>query len=352
MINESTISLGPHRSLGGRNPTWIVAEIGQNHNGRIDLAEQLIDAAAWAGVDAVKFTKRDLSCDLSREAHAAPYPAPHAFGKTYGEHRQALELAPVDYMRLKARAERHGLTFFATACDVPSARLLLALEVPVIKIASRDLSNLPLLHYVADHGRPVFISTGMSSLEEVDSAVAILRRAKTPFVVLQCTSLYPTPWEHAHLRSIWTLASRYGVPVGFSDHTPGVFLPPIAVGMGACVIEKHLTLDRSMKGSDHCCSLEPDEMLELVEAIRRTEQALGSEAKPVVPGVEEVRRKLGRSLVLKVPVPKGTPLTESMLTLKCPGDGLGWTELARVVGRRAARDIEADEKLSLEDLGD
>ncbi len=351
-MNAPQIAIGLDRRVGPGQPTWIVAEIGQNHNGRLDLAEALLDAAAWAGADAVKLTKRDLACDLSREARHEPYPAPHAFGPTYGEHRRALELSPTDYMRLKDRAERHGLAFLATACDIPSARLLLALETPVIKLASRDINNLPLLNYVARHGRPVFLSTGMSELPEIDVAVEVLRQHETPFVVFQGTSLTPTPWEYNHLRSLPTLANRYDCPVGFSDNTPGGLLPPVAVALGACVIEKPLTLDRTMKGPDHAGSLEPTELLELVENIRRTEAALGSETKPCPPEVSVLRRKLGRSLVLRVPVPKGTPLTESMLPLMCRGVGRAGNDTQGVGGRGAPRDLEADEKLTLDQLAE
>lgn len=344
------IAIAPQRYLGAGQPTLIVAEIGQNHNGSLSAAEQLVDAAAWAGADAVKFVKRDLDCELASEAWAQPYHSPHAFGATYGEHRQALELSPADHAALAQRARRHGLLYFATACDVPSLDLLDSLGVGLIKIASRDLSNAPLLADAASRGKPVLLSTGMSGLAEIDRAVGILRKARTRYVLLQCTSLYPTPYEEAHLRSMRTLAERYRVPVGLSDHTPGTLLPPVAAAMGAAVIEKHLTLDRQQRGTDHACSVEPHELAELVRNVRRVEAALGRPDKPVPADVAQVRAKLGRSLVSRAPLAAGDVVQEHHLTLKCPGDGLSWEDRDRVLGRRVGRDLEANHKLSLSDL--
>lgn len=344
------IAIGPQRYLGAGQPTLIVAEVGQNHNGSLAAAEQLVDAAAWAGADAVKFVKRDLECELASEAWHRPYHSPHAYGPTYGEHRRALELSPTDHAALAQRARRHGLLYFATACDVPSLDLLESLNVGLIKIASRDLTNSPLLAHAAGRGKPVLLSTGMSGLEEIDRAVGILRKARARYVLLQCTSLYPTPYEQAHLCSMQTLAERYRAPVGLSDHTPGTLLPPVAVAMGAAVIEKHLTLDRQQKGTDHACSVEPHELAELVRNVRRVEAALGRPDKPVTPEVAEVRAKLGRSLVSRTSLAAGEVLEEHHLTLKCPGDGLTWEDRGRVLGRRVSRDLAANHKLSLGDL--
>lgn len=340
------------RKIGVAEPALIVAEIGQNHNGSPALAERLIDAAAWSGADAVKLVKRDLESELSREARRRQYDSRHAFGPTYGDHRRALELSAEEHARLAHRAAQHGLTYLATACDSPSARLLDRLEIAAFKIASRDLANLPLLADVAGRGKPVILSTGMSAFDEIDAAVAVLRQRGCRFALLQCTSLYPTPFDQVHLRSMAALAERYGSLVGFSDHTPGVLLPPVAVALGATIVEKHLTLDRNLKGTDHACSLEPDEFRQLVNDVRRVEAALGRADKPVAEGVEHVRAKLGRSLVTRRSLPAGTRLEEPMLALKCPGDGLSWFDRRQVVGRRLKRDLPADEKLSLDDVAE
>ncbi|HEV3343181.1 MAG TPA: N-acetylneuraminate synthase family protein [Pirellulales bacterium] len=338
------------RLLAADQPALVVAELGQNHNGSLSLAEQLIDAAAWAGADAIKLVKRDLESELCREARARRYESRHAYGLTYGEHRQALELSANEHAILAQRARRHGLIYIATACDSPSARLLDELNVDALKIASRDLDNLPLVRDVASRKKPLILSTGMADLAEIDAAVGVVRESGCQFALLQCTSLYPTPASEVHLRSMATLAARYNVAVGLSDHTTGILLAPVAVALGAAIIEKHLTLDRNLKGTDHACSLEPDELRQLVNNVREVETALGRADKPVAEGVASVRVKLGRSLVTRVRLAAGTRIEEPMLALKCPGDGLSWLDRQRVVGRRLKRDLEADEKLTIEDV--
>ena len=345
----------PKLAIGGRvlaaaRPALVVAELGQNHNGSPTLAEQLVDAAAWAGADAIKVVKRDLASELSQAASSRRYDSRHSFGSTYGEHRRALELTAESHAALAARARRHGLLYLATACDLPSSALVDGLGVDAFKIASRDLTNLPLLRDVAARCKPVILSTGMANLDEIDAAVTVMRRVDCPFALLQCTSLYPTPIDEVHLRTIDTLAARYRVIVGFSDHTTGILLPPVAVSRGALIVEKHLTLDRNLKGTDHACSLEPDEFRQLVRNIRDVESALGRGDKPVASGVAIVRAKLGRSLVTRVPLTAGTRIEEPMLTLKCPGDGLSWLDRGRVLGRRLKRDLAADEMLTADDV--
>jgi sialic acid synthase SpsE len=349
-MRTPAFQLVDRRPVGGGAPTLVIAEIGQNHNGRIDLAEQLVDAASWAGADAIKTVKRDLSRELTTAARNRRYDSPHAFGGTYGEHREALELSVETHAALAERARRHGMSFIATVCDVPSAEQLRDVGVDAFKIASRDLNNLPLVTTVARYGRPVILSTGMSSLSEIDAAVAAMRRADCPYAVLQCTSLYPTPDADVHLRSMAGLTERYKAPIGFSDHTLGTVIATAAVALGAAIIEKHFTLDRSLKGTDHSSSAEPEEFATLVENIRRVERALGRADKPLVEGVDVVRQKLGRSLVTRERLPAGTVIDESMLTLKSPGDGIAWSERGTVVGRRLKRDLPADEVLHQNDV--
>jgi sialic acid synthase SpsE len=349
-MSVTPVRLSPRRAVGDGHPTLVVAEIGQNHNGRLDWAEQLVDAAAWAGADAVKTVKRDLSCELTAAASRRPYDSPHAFGCTYGEHRAALELDVDAHARLAARARRHGLLFIATVCDAPSAAALHAVGVDAFKIASRDLGNLPLVEYVAALGRPMILSTGMSEPREIDAAVDVVRRAVTPLVLLQCTSLYPAPDAAVHLRALPELAARYRAVVGFSDHTLGVDVAPAAVALGAAVVEKHFTLERTAKGSDHACSAEPEELRQLVERIRRVEAALGRAEKTCEPATAANRTKLGRSLVARRRLVAGTLLDESMFTLKSPGGGIAWLDRDRILGRRLTRDVDADVTLTWDDV--
>jgi sialic acid synthase SpsE len=350
LSGPQAIALPTGRSIGVGHPAFLVAEIGQNHNGEETQAAELIDVAAWAGVDAVKFTKRDLECEMTRQASRVPYSGRSAFGPTYGEHRAALELSIDAHERLAARAQKHGLVYFAAACDIPSADLLGRLDVPLYKIASRDLTNSPLVEHLARTGRPLLISTGMSSLEEIDEAVEVVHRHHDCLVLLQCTSLYPTPPEQVHLRSLPALGRRYGCLVGFSDHADGTLFSAVAVALGAVLIEKHLTFDRKARGSDHACSLEPSELRELVRQVRQVEQAMGRSDKPRCPGVDKVRMRLGRSLVSRVSVPRGATLVEEMLVLKSPGNGLAWRDRHRVLGRQARRDIAPDETLRAADF--
>lgn len=349
-IGPAEIGMGSDRAIGPGHRAFVVAEIGQNHNGRLALAEQLIDAAVWADADAVKLVKRDLDCELASEAAEQIYTVPGSFGQNYGEHRRALELSAEEHRALCQRIRSHGLSLIYTACDLPSARLALELETDALKVASRDLSQLPLIDFLGSSGRPVLLSTGMSDLEEIDAAVDVLRRRTSQFVLLQCTSLYPAPFAQAHLSSMATLAGRYGAVVGFSDHTPGHLLAPVAVAIGARVIEKHLTLDRRMKGTDHACSLEPDEFAQMIADVRRVEDALGRSDKPVPAEVLSVRRKLGRSLVTRRRLTAGTRIEESMLVLKCPGDGIAWSQRFRVLGQRLKKDLPANVKLNLNDV--
>jgi len=350
----SIVSVAP-LTIGSRNiapgqPALVVAEIGQNHNGRMELAAHLIDAAAWAGADAVKFVKRDLTCELARSAHDAPYQSPHSFGATYGAHRAALELSAGEHAQLAQRVRRHGLLYIGTACDAPSVDLFEQLNVDALKVASRDLDNLPLLVELARRQRPLLLSTGMSSLRDIDHALSAL--PGSAIALLHCTSLYPAPSGEIHLASLPTLIERYRVPVGFSDHSIGWLLPPVAVAMGATIIEKHLTLDRSLPGSDQACSLEPHEFAQLVRNIREVQQALGRPDKPVPPQVASVRAKLGRSLVTRHALAAGTQLDDSMLVLKSPGTGFAWNERDRVLGRTLRRDLPADVTITPADVDD
>lgn len=349
-MDAATLQLPTGRRLGGGAPTFVIAEIGQNHNGRLDWAEQLVDAAAWAGADAVKTVKRHLPNELTAAARNRIYDSPHAFGRTYGEHREKLELDAAAHAALAERARRHGLHFIATVCDVVSAAELHEVGVDAFKIASRDLGNLPLVDFIARLGQPVILSSGMSAWSEIDAAVAIVQSAGVPWSILQCTSLYPTPDAEAHLRAIPALAERYSTIVGFSDHTQGTVIAPAAVALGAAIVEKHLTLDRSAVGSDHACSAEPEELRVLIENIRRVEAALGRAEKPLATEIGGVRKKLGRSLVTRVPLAAGTVVEESMLTLKSPGDGVAWIDRDRVVGRRLTRALEADVLILPDDL--
>jgi YrbI family 3-deoxy-D-manno-octulosonate 8-phosphate phosphatase len=259
--------------------TYVIAEIGNNHQGDVEIAKELLRQAKLCGADAVKSQKRDIATLLTPEERARPYDSPHAFGRTYGEHRERLELPEPAWRELFVLAESLGIDFFASAWDVPSARLLRSLGCPVFKIPSAATTHTGLLAEVAGYGQPVILSTGMTTLPEIDQAVQTLRRCE--LYVLQCTSNYPCPFDSVHLRVIPALRERYGTIVGLSGHHRGIAVDAAAVALGARVIERHFTLDRTWKGSDHAASLEPGGLARLVRDVRAVEQALGSARKEI-----------------------------------------------------------------------
>ncbi len=338
------------RPVGDKHPTFIIAEAGVNHQGDLRLAKQLIDIAAFCGADAVKFQKRKVERMLTREGLDAPYVNEHSFGQTYGEHRRHLELSEDAYRELKRYADAKEIIFLASAWDEESADFLETLDVPAFKVASADLTNIPLLDHIARKRRPMILSTGMATIEDVERAVETVRRCHGEFAVLQCTSTYPAAFKDLHLRVIEAYQRRYDCVVGYSGHELGIAIPVVAVALGARIVERHFTIDRTMKGRDHAASLEPDGLRKLVRDIRHVEEALGSTEKILVPEEVPVRARLAKSLVTTVPVAKGQVLSRSMLTTKGPGTGLSPARIEEVLGRRAARHLPADVALRDEDV--
>ncbi len=324
----------------------MIAEVGQNHNGDMDVARELIDNIAFHKADAVKLCKRHIRSEMTDAMYRQPYYGPQSFGETYGQHREALELSQQQYAQLKVYAEDKGSIFFATACDVRSVDDLEQVGVPLYKVASRDLTNLPLLQYIARTGKPVILSCGMDSSAEIKQAIDTVRKHHNRIVLLQCTSSYPTPYKDVNIRAMHTLRKEFDVLVGMSDHTIGIMVPVAAAALGAVVVEKHVTMARHMKGTDHGCSLEPDGLRRYVRDIRNMELALGNGQKHIPEVIAEAKAKLCRSLVSEVEIPRGTVVTEEMLCLKSPGTGLKWSERGRIVGKRAKRDVPADVTLS------
>ena len=331
------------RSVGGNHPAFIVAEVGINHQGDVNLAKQLIEIAALAGADAVKFQKRTIERMLAKEGLNMPYEHGNSFGPTYGLHRQALELSDDAYRELKLYAEKKGPIFFASAWDEESADFLESLEVPAFKIPSADLTNLPLLAHIARKKKPVLLSTGMSSLKEVETAYSVIRQHNAEIAIMQCTSTYPTDFSDVHLRVLKTYQERFpDCVVGYSGHELGIAIPVAAVAFGAKIIERHFTIDRTMKGGDHAASLEPIGLQKLVRDIRNTEMAFGTGVKEIRPGELSIKRKLAKSIVSTQNIKKGDILRREMLTTKAPGTGIPPFRLQEVIGKRVMRDIPED----------
>lgn len=336
------------RKIGPQEPCFIVAEIGQNHQGDVYQAVRLLKAAHDAGCDAVKLCKRDIPSDLTRAARDAPYSGPQSFGATYGQHREALELSAAEYRHLKDRMRYNEWpeVLFASACDRKSVDVLEeAINPPLYKVASRDLDNLPLLDYLARLNKPLFVSAGMARQGDIFAALNTIYRHHNKVVLLVCTSEYPTPAEHVGLNRIREYREQHGCLVGWSDHTTGIVAAQAAATLGAVVVEKHLTLSRAMRGTDHAASLEPDGMARLVRNIRLIEEMRHS---PLLDF--DTRHKLGRSIVSARDIQPGEVIEESALCLKSPGSGLPWYDRGKLIGKSARRFIPADSTLQLSDV--
>ena len=280
-----------NKIIGDDHPTFIVAEIGNNHNGEMKIAKSLIDKAKEFQVDAVKFQVKNIEKAFPRSLLDSPYEKHNSFGKTYREHKDFLELTHTQYAELKKYAEARGLVFFATPFDTISLNFLHEINVSIIKISSFHLTDDNLLTAAAKMSRPIFLSTGMSTLDEIDHACRLLTALTATFALLQCTSSYPTNEEDVHLSVITELKKRYNVVVGYSGHERGISVAASSIFFGARIIEKHFTLDRTMKGPDHAASLELKGMSQLVERVRLLEKCIGDPNKRVLECELENRRK-------------------------------------------------------------
>jgi sialic acid synthase SpsE len=337
----SVIYIGS-RAVGEDEPCYIIAEAGVNHNGELELAKRLVDIAEEAGADAVKFQKRTVSDILISEALNRPYTVPTALGATYGAHREKLELSAEEWADLAAYARDKGITILASGWDPKSVDFLDELGIPAFKVASADLTNLSLLEHTAKKNKPVILSTGMSTLDEIDLAVETVRKFNDQVVLLQCTSTYPADNENINLRVMNTYRARYGMLVGYSGHERGLAPTEAAVALGANVIERHFTIDRTMVGPDHAASLEPEGLRRLVRNVRNIEKALGSADKQVMDGEWSVRERLAKSVVAATEIPVGTKITSDMLTVKGPGTGLKPVEINSLIGRVAQQTVGLD----------
>jgi N-acetylneuraminate synthase/sialic acid synthase len=338
------------REVGDGRPVFVIAEIGLNHNGDPELAAQLVRTAAAAGVDAVKFQKRDTKALITQELYDSPYTAWYSYGTTYGEHREALELSVEDLAKLQQLSESLNVVFFASAWDLPSVEVCEELGVPVYKVASADVTNIPLLERLAETGKPLIMSTGMSTEDEIATAVDVIRRHHDQLVLLHCVSTYPSEFDEINLATIPWLRTRFDCPVGYSGHERGIAVSSAAVAIGSCVVERHFTLDRAMKGPDHAASLEPPGLMKLVRDIRAIEKARGAVRTGPVEREIAVRAKLGKSLVAARDLPAGHALSAADLVAKSPGTGVAPNAVHSLVGRVLNRDLAADELVKLEDL--
>jgi sialic acid synthase len=343
--------------IGGRRiaddtPCFVIAEIGHNHQGRLEQAKDLFRAAKGAGVDAVKLQKRDNRKLFTRALFESPYDNENSFGATYGDHREALELDGRAYAELRTLADELGLVFFATAFDEASADFLAELDMPAYKIASGDLCNTPLLRHVASFGKPIVLSTGGATIEDVDRAIEAIAPINEQICVLQCTAAYPAAVEELNLAVITTLRERYPeYVVGLSDHQDGIAMSTVAYMLGARVIEKHFTLSHTAKGTDHAFSLMPEGMRKLVRDLSRIPAAIGDGEKRPLESERKPLEKMGKKLVAARALPAGHVLADGDLVAKSPADeGVAPSARDDLLGLPLARALAEDEAIKPGDV--
>ena len=342
--------------------TYIIGEIGQNHNGSVDIAKLIVDAVArpvteelfgydLKRMDAVKLTKRDLKQELSASQMAAPYLNENSFGATYGEHREKLELNDEQHFEIYKYAKSFGLDFVETLCASGCLSMLKLFIPDKLKVASRDLTNLPLLMALAETKIPIILSTGMAGKKELDEAISAVGHYHTNISILHCVSEYPTKPTNVNLNTIKYLQKNYGqYTIGFSDHTIGISTPLAAVAIGAEIIEKHITLDRRMKGTDQKGSLGADGIYRMVRDIRVLEMSFGKEEIFIEPSVMASRIKLERSIATNKNLKKGKIISENDIHMLSPGDGFKWSEKDKLVGKTLKEDIAENEIIYPENI--
>jgi N,N'-diacetyllegionaminate synthase len=330
--------------------TVVIAEIGVNHNGDVAAAKQLISAARDAGADYAKFQTFSADDLVTADAAVATYQQPAAGGGTQQDMLRSLELTHDDFRELKAFCQSLGIGFLTTAHDFRSLDFVLGLDLDYIKIPSGDLTNRPLLERVAAEGTKIILSTGMGSFDEVAQAVEVLEHSglnREMVTVLQCTTNYPAPLEEANLSAMVSMGEQLAVGIGYSDHTDGNDTSVAAVALGARIIEKHLTLDRSLPGPDHAASANPSEFAAMVRSIRAVEKALGSDVKAPGPTETPNRDIVRKSLVALMPIGTGDDFTSENIGVKRPGTGISPMRWHEVVGTTAHRDFQVDELIEL-----
>jgi N-acetylneuraminate synthase/sialic acid synthase len=332
---------------------YVIAEVGHNHQGDVAKAKEMFRIAKECGIHAVKLQKRDNQSLYTQALYSMPYDNENSFGATYGAHREALEFGRDEYTELKHYAAELDLTMFATAFDFRSVDFLADLDMPAFKIASGDLKNTPLLKHIARLGKPMLVSTGGGTMEDVQRAYDTIMPLNRQLCLLQCTASYPVEPEHMNLRVITTYRERFpDVVVGLSDHQNGIAMALVGYTLGARVIEKHFTLNRAWKGTDHAFSLEPAGLRKLVRDLRRASVALGDGVKRIYGCEARPLGKMAKKLVAVRRLSAGSILTPEMIAIKSPNDGLPPYELDRVIGKATRRSLDEDETICFEDLKD
>lgn len=341
------------RLIGPGEPPYIIAEVGSNHNGDVELARKLIDAAKSCGADAVKFQswRKDSLISKAEYARNTTYADKKKHFGTLEEMVEKYQLTPEQHHELVLYCQEQGITFLSSCFSPEEVDLLDSLGVPAFKIASMDVNYLPLLEYVAGKRKPVILSTGMATLGEIERALDVLNsNGAGPVALLHCVSIYPPSYEIINLRNILTLRQAFDVPVGFSDHTIGAAIPLAAIALGACIIEKHFTLDKDMPGWDHAVSADPNELEIIVREGRNVFTSLGKTVRVVSKAEMEKRKRFRRRIVMKRAMNRGDVLRKEDIDFKRPGTGIGPDEMDYVIGRTLKRNVEPEYELEWSDL--
>ena len=335
--------------IGNDKPCYIIAEIGINHNGDIALAKKLIDVATNAGANAVKFQKRDLESIYQQKILENPSLDSQGT-EILIDVLKNVEFGEDDFQEIVNYCKEKKITFLCTPWDIPSANFLEKLDVPAYKIASADLTNLPLIAHISKLNKPMIISTGMSEMEEIERTVDFVKEKNTTFSLLHCNSTYPSPPELLNLSLIPVLREKFNVPIGYSGHESSILPSITAANMGAVIIERHITLDKTMEGLDQAASLEPDEFKELIKKIRESEKAKGVPIKQMTRGETLQREVLGKSIVCSNDIKKYELFSEQNIVIKTPARGLSPQHYFELIGKKSPRDIKKGDYLQMEDL--
>lgn len=342
--------------------TYVIGEIGQNHNGSVDIAKLIIDVASrpiydklfkkeLRAMDAIKLTKRDLKNELSLSEMTCIYDSPNSFGKTYGEHRAYLELSNEEHYELYKYTKSRGLDFIETFCAIGNLEILKLFVPDKIKVASRDLTNLPLLAALSETKIPIIISTGMGGKRELEVAVNIISKNNNNLSILHCVSEYPTRYENVNLKTITYLKKNYPqYKIGYSDHTIGIATPVAAVAMGAEIIEKHITIDRQMKGTDQAGSLGIEGIYRMMRDIRNLDLSMGKEDIFISDAVLKTKKKLERSIATLKALKAGHVITPDDIHLLSPGDGIKWADREQILGKRIIKPLLKNEIIYKENI--
>ena len=338
-----------NKKIGNQEPCYIIAEIGINHNGKLDLAKQLIDAAVSAGANAVKFQKRFLNQLYKNELLNDPNLESQGFEILVGVLKE-VEFGEDEYRQIIEYCKEKNITFLCTPWDAESVDFLEKFNVPAYKIASADMTNFPLLKYVCSKNKPMIISSGMSEMNEIEKTVEFLKNQQANFILLHCNSTYPSPIDLLNLELIPVLSEKFQVPIGYSGHESDIIPTLTASNLGAVVVERHITLDRTMEGIDQSASLEPEEFSTLVKYIRDSEKAKGKPIKRMTRGEVLQREVLGKSLVCKTDIQKNEEFSEKNIDVKGPARGLSPQYYYEILGKKSKRQIKKGDYIQTDDL--